>query len=378
MNNPNYFHHKKNLINASAEFVNTLHSENDWISIIEDIFGIIGKATNVDRVYYWKNHPHPETGEPSTSQVIEWIAGGIKPEINNPELQNIPLEAFQAFTGPLKNSKEFDAIVREIKDEDLRNILAEQDIKSILVLPVFVEQEFHGFIGFDDCKSERKWNEEEYNFLRTTIGNFESVVEKNQQYKKLEESNIQLNMLIDNIPGITFRCKLDKFFTMQFLSKEFEKITGYRSVDVVDNKRLAYSDIIHPEERTLIHEKLTKSVADKRQCAIQYRIIDSKDRTKYVESMCQGVFDDTGKLQYINGVIFDISKLRMQNKRLKDIAWKQSHIVRAPLSRLMGLAHLLEVEPSQNYLLQEILNAADELDDIIRDISAKTEIINEI
>jgi PAS domain S-box-containing protein len=72
-----------------------------------------------------------------------------------------------------------------------------------------------------------------------------------------------------------------------------------------------------------------------------------------------------------------IKAIEDQNTKLKEIAWIQSHIVRAPLARLMALVNLLSesktsLEEEKLFLFKEIINSADELDDIIKDISSRT------
>jgi DNA-binding response OmpR family regulator len=68
--------------------------------------------------------------------------------------------------------------------------------------------------------------------------------------------------------------------------------------------------------------------------------------------------------------------LEAQNKTLRDIAWTQSHVVRAPLARLMGVVALMELEKPTDSELDELVNiiltSAHELDAIITDISHKT------
>lgn len=76
-----------------------------------------------------------------------------------------------------------------------------------------------------------------------------------------------------------------------------------------------------------------------------------------------------------------VEAIESQNTKLKEIAWIQSHIVRAPLARLMGLVYLLDHNMEENSidkedLLKLISNSASELDDIIREITNKTEQIH--
>jgi PAS domain S-box-containing protein len=80
--------------------------------------------------------------------------------------------------------------------------------------------------------------------------------------------------------------------------------------------------------------------------------------------------DITDRVKFINAILD-------QNKVLKEISWIQSHVVRAPLARMMGVINLLneyEIQDSQftDYLTM-ISNSAFELDQIIRDITSKTE-----
>ncbi|WP_165749138.1 response regulator [Cellulophaga sp. Z1A5H] len=79
--------------------------------------------------------------------------------------------------------------------------------------------------------------------------------------------------------------------------------------------------------------------------------------------------DVTDRVNYIKAIID-------QNDKLKEIAWVQSHVVRAPLARLMGLIKILErdtklADEDKSFIYKELLNSADELDEIIRDISDK-------
>jgi PAS domain S-box-containing protein len=79
------------------------------------------------------------------------------------------------------------------------------------------------------------------------------------------------------------------------------------------------------------------------------------------------VIDVTERLNYIRSI-------EEQNKRLQEISWLQSHVVRAPLAKVIGLSELLsydEADTDRNELLNCLRNSANELDTIIRDIISK-------
>jgi len=80
--------------------------------------------------------------------------------------------------------------------------------------------------------------------------------------------------------------------------------------------------------------------------------------------------DITDKKKYLN-------KIESQNTKLKEIAWFQSHIVRTPVSKLLGLLGLIlngyaKDEKMKTELLQDTFNAASDLDKIIKDVVDKT------
>lgn len=85
--------------------------------------------------------------------------------------------------------------------------------------------------------------------------------------------------------------------------------------------------------------------------------------------------DISERMKYIKAV-------EEQNIRLREIAWVQSHVVRAPLARIMGLINLLNACSSEKgsdaELLSFISASAHELDGIIRDIVRKSEQIDDL
>ncbi|MEC3878545.1 PAS domain S-box protein [Parapedobacter sp. 10938] len=85
-------------------------------------------------------------------------------------------------------------------------------------------------------------------------------------------------------------------------------------------------------------------------------------------------------LQDITLKLYYIEAIETQNKKLQEIAWMQSHMVRAPLARIMGLVDLIQMGPSpaidQHQLLRAIRNSATELDQVLGNITEKAEQVN--
>lgn len=77
--------------------------------------------------------------------------------------------------------------------------------------------------------------------------------------------------------------------------------------------------------------------------------------------------------------LMHVRAIEQQNIRLREIAWTQSHIVRAPLARMMSLIHLITSEKlsekEARQLLSHVLSSAHELDSIVKEIVEKSQLI---
>ncbi len=124
--------------------------------------------------------------------------------------------------------------------------------------------------------------------------------------KSLYESENKLGMLMDNMPGLAYRCKMDQDWTMVFLSKGCKDITGYEPEDLINSKNLTYKDVIHSDDRKNVWEKVSKSISKNKSFVLEYRIISKSGKVKYVWE--RGMFVNDKNENYIEGVIFDITK----------------------------------------------------------------------
>lgn len=129
-------------------------------AIYQTILQQLGETAGASRVYLFQNH-----GEYLMSQRVEWCAAGVTPEINNPALQSLSYKAYSPqWLETLAQGKPVNGIVSQFPPSD-RAILEPQGILAILVLPLMVNGQFWGSIGFDNCSEARLWEESEVKLL---------------------------------------------------------------------------------------------------------------------------------------------------------------------------------------------------------------------
>lgn len=197
---------KDRILYSYMDFTQELLTNEDHYSALSNGLEMLGNATQVDRVYYWENHFDKELKKWFTSQKFEWCLDKSKQEINNPKLQNISFEDVGDFIGILSQNKTFSAHVKDIskKKYKTRQILEDQAILSVLVIPVFVEDEFRGFIGFDSYNFEREWTEVEISLLNSFVLLYEKTIERRNLGRDLEQVKENFNNFFNMIQDLLF------------------------------------------------------------------------------------------------------------------------------------------------------------------------------
>lgn len=155
------------LLQATADAVAALLVKEDLDEAIGDSLRTLGTAIGVDRVYIFENFTEPETGRLFTSQRHEWCAKHISSQEENPVVMPMPFEeTCPSWPAILSKGEIIQGLVRDMPEQE-RLTLEPQDILSLLVAPIFIHDQLWGFIGFDDCTTERQWTHIEKQILTT-------------------------------------------------------------------------------------------------------------------------------------------------------------------------------------------------------------------
>ncbi len=179
---------KEEMLHSISIATDELLSNRNLYKAISNSLELIGKAANVDRVYFFQNSLD-ENGNKVCSQRFEWSADEAESQIDNPNLQNIPMAFFGDFVNPLESGQPFRTIVSRMpKDNPTRLFLEPQGIKAILVIPIFNQGEFWGFTGYDDCTTEREWSDAEVSLLKSFANSIGNAINRKNLEEKLVDS----------------------------------------------------------------------------------------------------------------------------------------------------------------------------------------------
>jgi PAS domain S-box-containing protein len=110
---------------------------------------------------------------------------------------------------------------------------------------------------------------------------------------------------------------IDRDWTCQFVSEGCYDLTGYQPEDLINNRRVSYRQLIHPEDRKLVQHEVQAALADRRPFQVVYRIITVAGELKWVWEQGRGTFDSHGELLAIEGFILDITVRKRAEEKVE-------------------------------------------------------------
>lgn len=155
---------------------------------------------------------------------------------------------------------------------------------------------------------------------RKTIYMIKDISDRKAIEERLSESERSKAVLLKNLPGMAYRCLLDRAWTMQFVSEGCEPLTGYPAESLLYNRDISFNELIAPEYREVLWEKWQEVLSEQRSFEFEYEITTASGERKWVLEMGQGVFNDRGEVDALEGIIIDITERKHSELQLKQIS----------------------------------------------------------
>lgn len=227
------------------------------------------------------------------------------------------------------------------------------------------------------------------------------AVAKDVTNKKKDEQLLQLyNTRLENAQQIAQLgyWEYDYVTDMVYWTNEVYKIYGVEK-DTYINTYSDYYSFIHPDDRKQFDIAYETLLAEKKSGEIEHRIVRPDGAVRFVYQQIGVVLGNDNTIERLEGTVQDITERKQQeealkqlneqinrraeelatsNAELRKIAWMQSHLVRAPLARILGLVELLDddgAEVDKTEIITIVKQSTVELDNVIRDIVNRTDVV---
>ncbi len=232
---------------ASEQFLRTTSLPNSVYPLLERI----GKAADVSRVCVFENeYPNYNHDLCLISLHYEWVAPTIDPEIHNPLMQQMSLQAMGLgrWEDMLQKGLPVYGQLAAFPTEE-QHILVEQGIQSMAMVPIFVAQEWWGCIGMIDHVNTRSWSSIEMEVLKVAANIIGSAIYRYRVEQALDKNESELRKLyraVEQSPSSIVITDTDG--AIEYVNPKFTQVTGYSFWETVGkNPRILKSGTYGPE-----------------------------------------------------------------------------------------------------------------------------------
>jgi len=334
------------LIDIASTYINI--DPQNVVETINDSLRKMGLFVKADRSYVFDYDFEVET----TSNTFEWCNTGIEPEIQN--LQDVPMELFPQWIAQHRQGLPFIiANVSELDDDesaDLKKLLSDQGIKSLIAIPMLQGKNLVGFVGFDSVSNYHSYSENEKRILflfGQMLINIRYRQKLDNQLRIQEEKyrNIITNMNLGLLES-------DNNNIIQYANQSFCDMSGYTLEELKGKDETTF--LLKEEYKTIVKKKnmLRKnSISD----GYEVEVVDKHGIDKWWFISGAPNYNDKGQLIGTIGIHLDISSQKQleselaQAKTVAEAASKSkelflanmSHEIRTPLNVIIGMIRQL-------------------------------------
>jgi len=164
---------RQNFERVISEVSGALKKYENIDDAIEKALGQLGELTSADR----SNVFLLDYRTNSTRNTHEWCKEGVKSA--KPHLQNMPFEEFSWWIKEMKKGGVHSYVVSELPEEASREaeVLAQQGVVSLVVIPIFSRQMPAGFVGLERLSGQFDWSRADIELLEVFAGLISGVIE---------------------------------------------------------------------------------------------------------------------------------------------------------------------------------------------------------
>ena len=191
------------LLHAIALIAERLLQSNHWENHIDFILSTLVNSTESSRTSIYKNYQNKQ-GELFSRQCCEWTASE-KGCLSTAIFKNIPYnsEAIGRWLPILSKGEVINENIDTFPEVE-KELFERAKIKSTLVIPIFVNKKWWGFIIFSDCSQKHNWYQDEIEAIKVLANILGATIEKEENKTALAEKEKSIAALLNASSNIAF------------------------------------------------------------------------------------------------------------------------------------------------------------------------------
>jgi len=305
------------LLSTVANCAGALSSGKGWPHGVDDLLSALGVAMGVSRVWIFQTVKLTDS-HITQNYAFEWAA--------TPKFKQIGMPMFSMFTNPI-DRPEYKTLIESRKQGEwqkiitceaepgwLRDVLEVQKIKSMLTIPVMVDNQWWGTLGFDDCERDYDWQDGEISALRIAGYLISNAVLQDKLEARRKQFDILKRITDSNAWSFDFKtgqvwCSYELIYStpMPMDSLQFSLLGAMR--------------LLHPEDRRQFI-KAVRTYVKNGEGVFRHdvRVFNDCGGIQWVELIGSLSKDDSGKPDQLAGIAVDIGSRKQEEERLQEEA----------------------------------------------------------
>ncbi|HMA98132.1 MAG TPA: EAL domain-containing protein [Wenzhouxiangella sp.] len=301
------------LVRLATEYINLPSS--GFESAISRSLKDLGEFVDADRAYVFRY----DLEQGLARNTHEWCAAGVTPQIDN--LQAVSVDEIPDFVDCHKRGQTFYIPrVAVWPNEATRELLQGQAIQSVVTVPLMLEEECLGFVGFDYVHDVRAYSESEIYLLSVFAQMLVNMRVRRDIERKLSDERRRLGDIIDGTDSGTWEWDLDS--GRMSVNDRWIDLLGVSSRDDLPRNPKEWLAYAHPEDIAPAWERMIKHLKDELPALdIEIRVRRSDDEWLWILVRGQvSKRSSDGRARLMSGIAVDIDQRKNAEAELRKAA----------------------------------------------------------
>ena len=302
--------HRDKFLEGVSRAMLELVTNTDFNTAINNSLGNIGRSTDVDRVYLFQNENDGNGGK-MMSLKFEWTAEGIGKISDIPEMLHVSLDCFsKEWFDTLSKGGFIDVLIKDLSDSERMNYES-FGVKSLLAVPIQIKDYFWGFLGFNDCRTERTWSSSDESLLTAVAGGLGEAISRHEAEQEL----IKLSQVIEYSPSCIAIFDLDGNF--EYINPSFLEKSGEFFKEDGELKRLDVDKLDPAIKETVLSGNVFRE---------EMKFEKGGDVT-WLDTYIYPIKNDTGKITNLTSMQMDITERKNAEEKVRQYLALQKSIL---------------------------------------------------
>lgn len=302
---------KEKLLESLAKINKVSVNCEHWAHLLQECFSKIGEGIEAEGIIYYEEFTDDETGQTGMVKRVEWQRDQSG-EVNQKKKRSfLSSHQFNDLFSSLEKNEPVQIARSESLKKAVKDLLVEDDLSSILMLPIIVKNRFFGLLRFDDNRQRKKWKKPQISLLQTVAFQVRNLIEKREMDKQLHNTLRQARIGVWEMD-----LENDSYYWSPNAKEIFELDQDIQpSIDVT--KQL----IKHKESLKKVTNSVKEILDSGKPYDLEFPIITGKGNEKWISDTGQAEFRN-GKCVRLYGMVQDIhdrKKAELESKKNKQL-----------------------------------------------------------